>query len=163
MGDIVVSLVQFLSVWLHVFAVLVWVGGMAFLSVVLVPVLRRAAPERLSELVKLTGERFRIVGWLCLGVLVVSGAFNLYARGIRLAHLHSPEFWETSWGHVLAVKLLLVVGLLGLSAVHDFVVGPRASAGRGGTSLARWMGRTTLLVALVTVVCGMMLVRGCPH
>ena len=56
--------------WLHLLAAVAWIGGMLFLSVVLVPVLRR---ERFASqkalLFRTTARRFRVVVWGAITVL----------------------------------------------------------------------------------------------
>ncbi len=159
------------SVWLHILAVAVWIGGMVFLALVLVPVIRR--PEHRSAaavLIHQTGVRFRGVGWACIGLVLLSGLFNLGFRGITWTDLWSGQLWQGSFGHVFGVKLFLVGIILILSVWHDFVVGPRATAlwrANPTSSKAQrlrrqagWFGRLLLLLALVVVALGVMLGRG---
>lgn len=161
------------SIALHIVAASLWVGGMLFLVLVLVPALRRLPDRQLAVLlIRETGRRFRSVGWATLGVLVATGTTNLLARGIRVETLGSRDFWSSPFGSVLAFKLGGVVTILLLSGVHDFYVGPRASEALRGNpndpdalrlrAMAAWMGRLNLVLALIVVVCGVMLVRGRP-
>ncbi len=161
------------SIALHIVAACLWVGGMLFLVLVLVPALRRLPDRALAVLlIRETGRRFRSVGWATLAVLVATGTTNLLARGISAATLVSPDFWRSPFGSVLAFKLGTVLAILLLSSVHDFYVGPRASEALRRQpddphalrlrALATWMGRLNLVLALVVVVCGVMLVRGRP-
>ncbi|MBI2372085.1 MAG: DUF4149 domain-containing protein [Deltaproteobacteria bacterium] len=161
------------SVWLHILAAAVWIGGMAFLALILLPVTRR--PEYRASapgLIHWTGVRFRWVGWACLGLLLLSGTFNLVYRGVGWADVWSGRLWQGPIGRVLAIKLLLVVIVLGLSLVHDFRIGPRATAlwqaspgspeARRLRQQASWIGRLNFLLALALVALGMLLVRGLP-
>lgn len=160
-----------LFVWLHILAAAVWLGGMVFLALVLVPVVRRPEyREHASRLVHLTGLRFRVVGWVCLGVLAVTGFVNLSYRGIGWAALSNAGFWASPFGTLLGWKLLIVAVVLALSAYHDFRIGPRATVAgqadpRSTAALrlrrrASWMGRLNLLLALAAVALGVLLVRG---
>src|SRR5581483_4885346 len=56
------------------------------------------------------------------------GALQLGFRGVTWAALVSSGLWSSSFGRVLALKLGLVVAMLGVSLYHDLVLGP-ASAG----------------------------------
>jgi len=165
--------VYLLSVWLHIMAAIVWVGGTIFLVVVLVPAIRR--PEFggiASALIRFTALRFRWVGWVCFCIFVLTGVVNLLARGIGLRELRETIFWQGSFGRTLAIKLLLVAAILLISAVHDFFLGPRAAAAweadpASAETLrlrrqAVQLGRLNLLLALVVIVLGVMLVRGAP-
>lgn len=162
-----------LSVWLHILALAVWLGGMAFLALVLVPIARRPETQGVAaSLFHWTGVRFRAVGWACLAILVLTGAFQLGARGVGWGDLLSGRLWEGPFGRLLALKLLVVAVILGLSAVHDFGVGPRATAlwqadpaspeAKRLRRQASWIGRLNLLLALGATALGVMLVRGAP-
>jgi len=97
-----------------------------------------------------TGLRFRTVGWIALGVLVVTGLLNLWMHPVLLS---SPRF---HW------KLGLVILTLILSAFHDFVLGPRAGApGADPSARARasWIARINVLLVLVIVLLGLSLFR----
>ena len=159
------------SVWFHILAAVVWIGGMIFLSVILLPVIRRPEFRTASPLlVHFSGVRFRWIGWLCLVVLVFTGAFNLIYRGITWEELRIRDFWQSQFGVILSTKLILVVSVLLLSMLHDFFIGPKASAlGRADPGspdalrfrrYASWFGRVNLFLALVIVAFGIMLVRG---
>jgi len=137
--------------WLHVLAAITWIGGMLFLALVLVPVTRQLEDRALrARLVHAVGARFRTVGWLALGVLVATGLGNLW---LYPSLLTAPRF---QW------KLGLVVLALALSAVHDFVLGPRAGVAGADPSLrmrASWLARLNVLVVLVIVLLGLSLLR----
>ena len=71
------------NVTVHVFAALLWLGGMFFLGVVGAPVLRNVEdPALRRDLFVALGERFRTVGWVAIAVLLVTGVLNLWLRGI---------------------------------------------------------------------------------
>lgn len=163
----------FVSVWLHLLAAVVWIGGMVFLGVVLVPALRRGEYSQIgASLIHWTGMRFRLVGWICLALLVSTGIINLFYRGIGWTELTSFEFWRTSFGTVLGAKLVLLAVILLLSLVHDFAIGPRAAnllrtrpssdEARTLRRQASWIGRVNLLLAVAVVALGTMLIRGTP-
>lgn len=162
-----------LSVWLHILAAVVWVGGMLFLALVLVPVIRRPEYRDIAaSLIHWTGLRFFWVGWGCLGLLLVSGALNLAYRGFGWVDVKSGQLFQGSFGRVLGFKLLFVAVILVLSGLHDFVIGRRATAvwranpgspeARRLRAQASWIGRLNLLLSLVVVALGVMLVRGWP-
>jgi uncharacterized membrane protein len=159
------------SVWLHILAAMVWIGGMAFLVLVLVQPLRNMERKDIAAaLLATSGRRFRNVGWTCFAILIVTGVYNLYARGIRWDLATTTGFWKTPFGSVLALKLSIVAVLLAMSVVHDFFVGPRATdalardpQSEEARRLRRWSsiaGRVTFLLSLVVVLLGVMLVRG---
>jgi len=135
--------------FVHVLAVVTWVGGMLFIALVLVPITRRLEDAALrTRLVQDTGRRFRTVGWIALGLIVATGLGNLALR---------PELL---WAPRFHAKAGLVVLALLLGAVHDFVLGPRA--GRPGADpsarvRASWIARVNVLIALALVALGLAL------
>lgn len=165
--------VQFVALLLHILAAVVWIGGMAFLGIVLIPVLRDPSLRAQAvPLIQRTGRRFRNLGWTCLVILVVTGIINLGRWGVDWARFTNGVFWSSTWGRILAVKLGLVAATLVLSLLHDLVFGPRAAAKLrevpGSAEalrlrrLASWMGRVNLLLGVGIVALAIMLVRGLP-
>lgn len=162
-----------LSVWIHILAAALWVGGMLFLALVLIPALRRWDQRGVAAtLVHHVGVRFRWLGWLSLLLLVLTGSINVAMRGFGWSDLVSSLFWRSMFGQILGVKLLLVALTFLLSAIHDFLIGPRATRlgrqdpdspqARKFRRQAAWMGRLNLLIGLLIVALGVMLVRGWP-
>ena len=135
--------------FLHVLAALVWIGGMLFVALVLVPVVRaQADPALRARLFHEVGVRFRAVGWAALLVLLATGLANLWMR----PYLFTLTRFQ--W------KLGLVIVALGLSALHDFVLGPRAGAPGADPRIrvgASWLARLNVLVVLVVVILGLAL------
>jgi len=160
------------SVWLHILAAITWIGGMFFLVLVVVPWLRRGDRARAAALLRETGTRFRDVGWTCFVVLAVTGTYNLSARGVRLGDLVRPAWLASPFGRAVVLKLVLFLVVLVVSAVHDFVVGPRASdalerdprssAAERLRRVASLLGRGNAMLALALVALGVILVRGWP-
>lgn len=158
-----------LNVTLHVLAALLWLGGMLFLGVVGAPVLRKVEPPALrAQLFNQLGRQFRAVGWACIAVLLVTGVFNLYFRGVLYgAQLSSAAFWRTPYGISLGVKLACVTVMVTLSAIHDFGHGPAAARHRPGTPealrhrrQAAWLARTNALIGIVLIIAAVRLARG---
>ncbi len=157
----------FLNVTLHVLAALLWLGGMFFLALVGAPLLRGVEPPQLRQrLFHQLGSRFRTVGWVSISVLLVTGTLNLYFHG-WLPLMGQAAFWRTALGHTLAAKLAAVTIMVTVSAVHDFIDGPRAGRVVPGSpeSLrlrrrASMMARVNAIVGLILVVVAVRLARG---
>lgn len=149
----------YLNVTVHVLAAVLWLGGMFFLAAVGAPVLRQLEPALRAELFRRLGERFRRVGWVAIAVLVITGVGNLYFRGlISWAVLGSWPFWSTSYGHALTWKLAAVAAMIGVSGLHDFVLGPAASRAGAGTPQAARLRRKAALLARLNAVFGVVVV-----
>jgi uncharacterized membrane protein len=149
------------SVFLHILAALVWLGGMLFLAIVAVPAARRLPDPRLrSALLADVGSRFRAVGWPVIGVLVVTGAWNAGSRW-GWSSLVAPAFWDSRPGQLLGLKLLFVAAMVALSGLHDFVLGPRLTAlGRAAPDAPGLAGlrKRTVTLARLEVMLGLAVV-----
>jgi uncharacterized membrane protein len=154
-----------LLVWLHLLAAVSWIGGTIFLSVVLVPVLKREPfVSQKALLFRTTARRFRAVVWGAIAVLLFTGPLLLHQRGIPIAN-------PLGWPMVLAVKLGLVAILLLLTLTHDLIIGPRVgkilqlpteSRTRFDHTLvvwSPWVARLSLFLALAVLFAAVILVR----
>ena len=160
------------SVFFHILAATIWIGGMAFLVLVVVPWLRQGGRTDASAFLRETGTRFRSVGWACFVVLLFTGSFNLWVRGVRPSDFVRTEWLSSPFGQTVLVKLSAFFVVLVVSAVHDFVVGPAATTAIAADPRspeaarqrrrASMLGRFNVLLALVLLAAGVTLVRGTP-
>ncbi|WP_352428406.1 CopD family protein, partial [Thermoflexus sp.] len=115
-----------LSVAVHLLAAAWWIGGLLFLATGVVPVIRRPFFQAVStEFMRQVGLQFRRLGWIALGLLVLSGLVNLLGRGVTPDRLLQPAFWSGPFGRALAGKLAAVALIFLFNALHDFWAGPR--------------------------------------
>ena len=155
-----------LNVFVHVLSAMVWVGGMFFFALVGAPVLRSLDAELRARLFRQLGERFRVVGWFAVAVLLITGLLNLHFRGLLSSQLFSAAFWDTRYGHILAWKLGSISLMLIIQAFHDFHLGPRAGMVAPGSEQslqlrgqAALLARVSALIALVIVAAAVLLAR----
>jgi hypothetical protein len=112
------------------------------------------------------------VGWICFAVLVVTGTYNLGVRGVTLGSFGDAAWRSSSFGRSVLLKLALFTAVLVVSLVHDFFVGPRATAAiladpASPDALrlrkrASTLGRLNAVLALLLVAVAVTLVRGWP-
>ena len=113
------ALEQALLTWIHITSAAIWVGGSLFIGVVFAPILKKMSmpvEERIQLMVQV-GRRFN--------KLAMPALFILMATGMYQAHLvlqKSDILYETSYGHVLIIKMVLVAALLALYAVHVRII-----------------------------------------
>jgi copper resistance protein D len=148
------------NVSIHMLAALFWLGGMFFFAAVGAPVLRKVEPPALrAELFTTLGNQFRTVGWIAIGVLLVTGVGNLHFRGLLRADLWvNAAFWSSGYGHALAWKLAAVATMIVASGLHDFVFGPAATRLVPGSPAAVAMRRRAVWLARINAVVGVILV-----
>ena len=113
------ALEQALLTWIHITSAAIWVGGSLFIGVVFAPILKKMSmpvEERIRLMVQV-GRRFN--------KLALPALFILIATGMYQAHLvlqKSDILYDTSYGHVLIIKMILVAALLILYAVHVRII-----------------------------------------
>jgi putative copper export protein len=122
-----------IRLFLHVLAATVWVGGQLVLAA-LVPVLRRTA----ADAPRAAARAFNRVAWPAFAVLIVTGVWNVIARG------HQGGGYRTT----LVVKLVVVAVSGVTAALHA-----RASS-RAGLAV---FGALTGLSALGALFLGVLL------
>jgi putative copper export protein len=149
------------SLMLHVIAAIFWVGGMLFLSLVVVPFLKTIEDEeKRSQIYQVMGTKFRFWGWIAIAILLVTGPLNLYLIGIPPGVIFDPAFHGYGYGWTLMAKLGLVFIIVVSSLVHDFWLGPRARHSARYAKLAMYLGRSNLIIALIIVALAVFLRAG---
>ena len=113
------ALEQALLTWVHISCAAIWVGGSLFIGAVFAPILKKMSmpvEERIQLMVQV-GRRFN--------KLAMPALFILIATGMYQAHLvlqKTDILYETSYGHVLIIKIVLVAALLITYAVHVRII-----------------------------------------
>jgi uncharacterized membrane protein len=110
--------------WFHIVAVSVWVGPQFFLFLVAIPALRIVEDDNLRlRLLRFITRRFGILSAVAMLVIVLSGISNLYDRMLD-DNLDVFNF-DLRYAWIFVTKMALVGVMVGLTAVHSFVIGPR--------------------------------------
>jgi uncharacterized membrane protein len=111
-----------LAYWLHMLATVVWIGGLAALSILVLPAARQAldAPGYATFISRLQ-RRFDPIGWFCLAILAGTGMFQMSASPSYQGFLSI----ENRWAAAILVKHVLFMGMAGLSAYLTWGLMPR--------------------------------------
>ena len=174
-----------INVYIHILSAMMWIGGILFMVFVIVPILRKLevksqAPTNQKSNPKESGQtavfvhkvgvQFRLVGWIALVLLLITGILNLGFRGYHWADFFDGNLFKGSFGHDLAIKLGCVTVIYVISAIHDFYIGPKATElwqqkpddpqVKKLRKQAGLIGRLNLILGLVVVFEAVMLVRG---
>ena len=142
--------------WLHVVSAVVWVGGLAYQSHVLLPLARRGEMATFAE----AARRARPVTWTAICVVVLTGFYNVTQLGPVEGVMQSGA------GLLVAGKFILVIALAAIMGQRDFaqLALLRGALASGGDpqpalrSIAR-MDRIVLLLALVVIYLGLAISR----
>ncbi|HVZ09692.1 hypothetical protein [Rhodopila sp.] len=136
---------------LHVLAVVLWIGGVAMVTTVLLPSIRRSytAAERFAVFHRLEARFARQARW----TTAIAGASGFYMTWKLHAwsRFHDAGFW---WMHAMVLTWLIFTAML-------FVIEPlfleralarRAAADPAGTfRRVEWLHRILLALSLLTV------------
>ena len=110
---------QAVITWIHLIASAIWVGGSLFIAMVFAPILKTMSPsveDRLQIMIKV-GRKFNRIAIPSLTIMIATGIFNAHQMLIR------PDFlFSTSYGILLVIKIIFVVGLLVAFGVHVRII-----------------------------------------
>jgi putative copper resistance protein D len=160
-----VTLLSIILVWIHLIAATFWVGGMLFLSLVAVPLLKKAPDPVTAQrgFINLA-LRFRTLVWVALAILVVTGTILLPGQ-VNF----SASFGE--WPPAVLTKLSLVLLLVVVSLAHDQFIGPKVRILKHKPTseltivetilvrLSPLIGRLTMLLGLGVLLAAVFMVR----
>jgi uncharacterized membrane protein len=142
--------------YLHVLGAVVWIGGLAYQVHVLLPLARRGDVAAFAA----AARRARPVTWTAIGVVVLTGFYNVTQLGTLNSVLDSGA------GLMLAAKFALVILAVALTSQRDFaqvtlLSAALASHGDPSASLRSItrLDRLVLLLALIIIYLGLAISR----
>lgn len=149
------------SLFLHIGATVIWIGGILLLTLLVVPELNRALAEQpaLHQLLRRLRKRFTPLGNLALATLIVTGVLQMSTD----PNYESLLSFSNRWSQILLFKHLLLIIMAAAGLFLQLTVAPaleRASLllerGRGDADewnrLRRRERRLTLLIASLAVL-----------
>ncbi len=157
--------VYILSVFIHVVAACMWIGGMLFLILAFIPSIKKH-PDKVS-LIADVSLKYRTLGAIAIVVLLITGILQLEYRGVQWT---VEYFTTTAFGKMAGLKIILFVLIAIISLVHDYYLGTRAIETWKNQpdhpkttklrTLSRLLGRVSFVFALVAAWLGIILARG---
>ncbi|MGW6704309.1 CopD family protein [Streptomyces sp. NPDC054956] len=107
----------------HIISGVVWAGGLTLLATLAGA--RRRLSEEAGALWADIWRRFAFVALVCVGAVFTSGLW------LSWKHVGSiSQLWTTTYGLVLLVKILLVLGMVTAGGVNQFWLMPRIAQAR---------------------------------
>ena len=104
-----------ISLFIHILATVIWIGGILLITFLVVPELNRSLADQpaLHQLLTRLRARFTIVGNLALALLIVTGLLQMTAD----PHYDGLLQLDNDWSRVLLIKhlLILLMALTGLA------------------------------------------------
>lgn len=107
--------------WLHMVATVILVGSLSALSWLVLPAARKllSVQQQLS-LLEAIRRRFEPLLWFCLGLLIVTGLFQMSVN----PNYNGLLAGGTRWSLALLLKHLLVIAVIVISAIQTWEVFP---------------------------------------
>ncbi len=147
-----VGLVHKLSDMLHMVAAAIWLGGIAAFLLLL-----RTPLDHLRDRQLAIGHRaledFSRIGTICVAVIVATGLIN---GQVLIGFSNVWRIFETTYGQLLVLKLVLVAGMLLLAARNRWRLTPdlahELSAGAASSAVAALRTRLTLQAAAAIAI-----------
>lgn len=96
--------VHLIATWLHVISAVYWLGAIMFILTALGPVLRQQPSIVVPPIMTGVHERVRRFVLVAIIVFTITGAFNMYFRGL----FDSSILFGTSYGNIFLVKMIPV-------------------------------------------------------
>jgi putative copper export protein len=138
-----------LADWLHLLAVSFWAGGVVVLALLAPVLMKRYEPAQVRVLLIRVLERFSPLAMTCVLVLVLAGSISARRRGVMVL-----DPFQSTYGTLVVVKVVLTAVAVGLGGVSRFVVLPRL---RRGAPLDQTAGMS-LFRRAITVEAGLVVV-----
>ena len=110
--------------WLHMLATVVWVGGLAALSWLVLPAARAGrglADAAYSEFLGRLFQRLQWVGWFSLAILTGTGMFQMSAN----VNYQGVLAIENSWALAILIKHFAIGVMVLASAYATWGIGPQ--------------------------------------
>jgi copper transport protein len=105
---------------LHLLCMALWLGGLFYIGLALVPALGTLDAGRRARVLALGLPEFSVVAIVSAAILALTGSLS------ATIHLTSiQQFITTSYGRVLFIKIELFLVMVAISAYHAFVLRPR--------------------------------------
>ena len=111
-----------LAYWLHMLATIVWIGGLASMSILVIPAARRALDTRqYAMLLGALQARLEPLGWFSIILLVGTGMLQMSASPNYQGFLEI----QNRWAAAILLKHILFFLMLGISAYLTWGLFPK--------------------------------------
>jgi uncharacterized membrane protein len=168
-----------LTGFIHDLSIAVYLGGAVAMEFILLPAQRAIPPAQAQIMGEKTSDRFLILVWVSLILILITGIMRLWFRGFLFgASLFSPPLTlDFAYGRTALALFVVWLALMVNGLLITFVFRPRltgkmaagvsreqASQNTGGKmAAATWiqnLSRVDLVLAVIAVLLGAALVRG---
>ncbi len=111
-----------LAYWLHMLATVIWIGGLAALSIFVLPAARKTLEiQPYARLVGSIQKRLNPWSWFSLALLLATGMLQMSANPNYQGFLA----FENRWAVAILLKHILFLGMAGIAAYLTWVLLPK--------------------------------------
>lgn len=136
---------------LHIASVVLWIGGVGFVTTVLLPAVRRfKAPSQRMELFDQIERRFAWQARISTVVVGLTGFYVIYRFDLWERFQHGA-YW---WMHAMVAVWLLFTLMLFVAeplVLHDWLLARSRVNPEATFKIIEWLHRVLLLLSLITV------------
>ncbi len=101
-----------ITYWLHILATVIWIGGLASLSIFVLPAAKSSLPpQEYSKFLTALQKKLQPISWLCLVTLIFTGLFQMVTSPNYVGFLVIANTWDQA----ILIKHLVVGVMLVLS------------------------------------------------
>lgn len=110
-----------LSFWLHMIVTVTWIGGLAVISMLVIPIARKNLDsEAYAKFIRAINKRLDPAGWFGLAGFTVTGLIQMSANPNYEGFLAVSN----PWSQAILIKHILFFLIIGLSAYQTWQVTP---------------------------------------
>ena len=141
----------------HLLATVVWIGGMFYMDLILMPSITKIDPGESGKLMGIIAKKFTITAWSAIIVLIITGVLKTPA----------DMYFNTSdeYGIYLLIKHVLIIGaiIIGLIITLVYVPGLKANSPKPGekpsaefisySKKIEHLSKTNLVLGILILIC----------
>ena len=141
-------LLPVLNDWLHLIAMTVWLGGLAYLIVALAVMMKNVSGGLHTRIISLAVGKFSNMALPTVGVVGLTGIYSATLRVGTIAALT-----ETNYGHSLLFKQGFVAALILMAATNLLIISPgirhEIDQGTSNSRFVRYFEKTVLIEVIL--------------
>ncbi len=106
-----------IATFVHLLAACTWLGGMIYINLIFMPMLKTVEPSTAGQLVRENGIRFPKLAWASVGLLIITGVMHL--------NMDAVFDFSTDYGTFLTLKLITIVVMITIGLYITFLLYPK--------------------------------------
>lgn len=105
-----------LTTFVHLLAASAWLGGMIYINLIFMPLVKTFEAPAAGQLVRENGMRFPKLAWTCVGLLIVTGLMQL--------NFDDVFDFSTDYGTYITLKLITIALMITIGLYITFLLYP---------------------------------------